>query len=219
MGESLPWLPSQRHDIQQRRVSSVLLCDMTLFAFMQVSELTATARLTELLRSASLRPDVAVECCGVEHRAPMFAEAHPCCCSSSSRSAPTPRRTRRGRQRAAVPERRTTAHDRACPAWQDLPVVHVGPRSDEEIKELVDQQRMLAWLQLRTLAFVFVVYSCTAGGPNRGLERQSRRVLHAVMRSSLALRSTHTCGKTPQWKSRRRACAKGAWGETLMYVI
>jgi len=64
-------------------------------------------------------------------------------------------------------------------------VVHVGPRTDEEIKQLVDQapsatatadpprchasplyceERMLAWLQLRALAFAFVVYSCTAWG-------------------------------------------------------
>ena len=50
MGESLPWLPSRRHEIRQRRVSS----DFLSLCALQVSELTATARMTELLRSASL---------------------------------------------------------------------------------------------------------------------------------------------------------------------
>lgn len=125
-------------------------------------------------------------------------------------------------------------------------MVHVGPRTDEEIKELVDQassssalrsvlascvaafreERMLAWLQLRTIAFLFVVYTCTAWGPHGVAEGPSSaasaslapaRESAAAMRSSAVLRSTPTSGKTLQWKCRCGAHAKR--GETLTCFI
>jgi len=44
---------------------------------------------------------------------------------------------------------------------EDLPVVHVGPTTDKEIKELIDKEQDAAWERLQLLVYMMVIYFAT----------------------------------------------------------